>query len=57
MLVAALGTISNGLERTLGLLEIRGRINTVGYHPPFPHNELVYLPYIAVATNPGQTRR
>ena len=23
----------------------------VGYHPPFPHNELVHLPYIAVATN------
>ena len=22
-----------------------------GYHPPFPHNELVHLPYIAVATN------
>ena len=24
---------------------------SVGYHPPFPHNELVHLPYIAVATN------
>ena len=23
----------------------------VGYHPPFPHNELVHLPYIAVATD------
>ena len=24
----------------------------VGYHPPFfPHNELVHLPYLAVATN------
>ena len=23
----------------------------VGYHPPFPHNELVHQPYIAVATN------
>ena len=27
------------------------QIYIVWYHPPFPHNELVHLPYIAVATN------
>ena len=36
--------------------EIKEKIS-VGYHTPFPHNELVHLPYIAVATNTGQTRR
>ena len=41
-----------------GLLAYRGLANKhlpfidiVGYHPPFPHNELVHLLYIAVATN------
>ena len=29
----------------------------IGYQPPFPRNELVHLPYIAVATNTGQSRR
>ena len=66
VVISAHRMVERSLEERQKALEINGRTNTiptqallrstsVGYHLPFRHNELVHLPYMAVASNTSRS--